>query len=184
MSQFLEHIPETSAVTIRTILFEEQRLNDFLEASSIESLLNVAPYRDNKNGLILLYNDVTTIINPTDNICAYLNLLQVLAPKIPSRQLAIGPNLLVKTPELFYRTVGLRHLIRNYFDSDVNEITDHQIYSDALKLVEDFYALSKLDKEFFLYNEYETSSDCSFRHSETLIYLFNYLFAEIYLQLR
>lgn len=150
---FLAHISETSAEKIRDTLLEEQRLNEFLGASSVQTLLNTEPYKDKEHGLILLYNDITTKINPTDNIRAYLNILQTFAPKVPPRQLAIGPNLLGKTSELFYRTVGLRHLIRNYFDSDVNEITDHQIYSDALKLVEDFYALSKLDKEFFLYNE-------------------------------
>lgn len=89
--------------------------------------------------------DVTHFYFPID--------LQHFAPKIGQCQLAITPNCLTNTPELYYRTVGLRQLIRNYFDSDINEITDHQIYSDAFKLVDDFYALSKLDKEFFLYNE-------------------------------
>lgn len=54
---------------------------------------------------------------------------------------------------MFYKTVALRCLIQNYFKAEMNEISDQQIVAETLKLVDELYAQSKINKDFLLYNE-------------------------------
>lgn len=74
---FLTNISKANFETIRDLVFNAQNLRDYFIASNLLIFLKIDPYRDNANGLALLFNDVTTKINPKDNIHSYLNVLQV-----------------------------------------------------------------------------------------------------------
>lgn len=77
ISQFLKNIPAKNITIIQEQLLNEAKLNDPFWAASVFCLLNTDPYTDSENGVVLLHNDLTKIINGTSNIIAYLNILQV-----------------------------------------------------------------------------------------------------------
>lgn len=74
---FLTHISKANFEIIRALIFDEQHLRDYFIASNLLLFLRIEPYRDNAHGIALLYNDVTTKIDPKENIHSYLNALQV-----------------------------------------------------------------------------------------------------------
>lgn len=140
---------------IKDRIFELIKTSDPFWSMSTLSLLYVEPYRDSTDSLSLLHNDLTLLLKDSNCLPSYLSVLQCFTPKLSKRQLAISSNLMNDKPDIqyAYRCIGLRCLLRNYFTSDFNEIADHEIVRECLKVVDELYAVSKVDKDFLLYNE-------------------------------
>lgn len=155
VSLFLQKIQTENAKVVKDRIFELVKSPDPFWAMSTLSLLNVEPYRESTDGLSLLHNDLTLILKDTDLITSYLNILQSFTPKLAQRQLAINQNLMKDKPDIqyAYRCISLRCLLRNYFSSDFNEISDQEVVRECLKVVDELYSVSKVDKDFLLYNE-------------------------------
>lgn len=77
ISQFLKNISAKNVTAIQEQLLNETKLNDPFWAASVFCLLHTDPYTGSENGIVLLHNDLTKIINGTSNIFPYLNVLQV-----------------------------------------------------------------------------------------------------------
>lgn len=152
---FLQKIKTANAAVIKDRIFDLMRTSDPFWSVSTLSLLHAEPYRDSTDGLSLLHNDLTLLLKDPSLITSYLNVLQCFTPRLGKRQLAASPNLMADRPDVqyAYRCIGLRCLLRNYFTCDFNEISDHEIVRECLKMVDELYALSKVDRDFLLYDE-------------------------------
>lgn len=139
---------------IQNRLFDENLLKTPFGASNTLALLNVEQYNDRENGLARLHNDLTKTICGTENLVRYIQVLQSVTSRLPPRQLSIEFNVFGETAELYQRAIGLRCLLKNYFQMDVNEIGDQKIVNECLKLIDELFVKSKDNKEFLLYNEY------------------------------
>lgn len=135
-------------------LFAKVNSSDPFWAAGTLALLNIEPY-NTATGLPLLHNDLTLSTNRTNHLSSYLNVLQSFTPKLPLRQLPINANILPNTPDLHfsYRCIALRCLLANYFRTDFNETDDHSIVEECIRLIEDMYQRTQVDKTVLLYNE-------------------------------
>lgn len=151
----MKNISASNATVVKDRLFAKVNSSEPFWAPSALVLLHTEPYSDAATGLALLHNDLTLSINRTDHLSSYLNVLQSFTPKLPQRQLPIAANILANVPDLHYsyRCIGVRCLMANYFQTDFNETGDHSIVQECIKLMEEMYHRSQLDKTALLYNE-------------------------------
>lgn len=139
------------AITKR--LLELSRLEDPFGVNSTLLLKQVAPYKSSENALALLHNDLTKITNGVEQLIPYVNILLAYTPQLDARQLSIASNVFGDAIDLHRRTIGLRCLMKNYFNANSNEMGDQQIINECLKVIDELYNRSKNNKEFLLYNE-------------------------------
>lgn len=150
---FLQNIPANHVATLKELLFNCNRFDDPIWALSTHVLLNVEPYNNAANGYALLHNDLIMALNGTEHLVRYINVLQSFTPKLVARQLSISANIFNNTTELHYKSIGLKCLLNNYFQSETNEIGDHEIVAECTKLIDELYSQSKIKKDLLLYNE-------------------------------
>lgn len=131
------------------------QLDDPFFVNSTLLLQQVGVYKSHENALPLLHNDLTQICNGTENLRQYINILLTYTPKLPVRQLSIDANIFNDSTELYERAIGLRCLLKNYFILDAIEweIKDQKIINECMKLIDELYNQSKVNKELLIYNE-------------------------------
>lgn len=155
LNLFLDKIDSSQATIVKERLFDKIKTSNPFWAQSSLALLKIEPYRSSGDGLSMLHNDFTLILNDPKWLTANLNVLQCFTTKLRDRQLSIAANLMNDRTDAQYvhRCIGLRCLLLNYFRGNFNEIGDKEILDESNKLIEELCALSKVDKEFLLYNE-------------------------------
>ncbi|XP_055609013.1 E3 ubiquitin-protein ligase listerin [Uranotaenia lowii] len=150
MSQTFRYLPEAILNEIKDRLFRLANDNGLMWAKALVSLLAMDQYSDPDNGVVLLYEDASTVAN-SDDLIAYINILQVLSMKMPKKCLPIRPNLFENYFNELVKLAATRSLIGNHFLSTFNEVGDKKIIGNTLIVLHEVISKQNSSK-CLLYN--------------------------------
>ncbi|XP_055621838.1 E3 ubiquitin-protein ligase listerin [Toxorhynchites rutilus septentrionalis] len=131
ISLLMKGLPANVLEKLKERLFELANQTGLLWAKSLLSLLETKQYSDPESGAVLLYEDVSTVVNSED-LMSYINILQILSRSMPPKCLPIRPNLFENYFDILVKLAATRCLIVNHFSSNFNEIGDKKIVGNAL----------------------------------------------------
>lgn len=159
ISQFLKSILDENVGVLKSKIFHLANQNGLIWTKCLLSFLTIEQYNDEQNGAILLYEDAVTVVSKDDNMLSYINILQVLSPKIPSNSLPVQPNLFSDYSNLLVKMVATKCLILNHFSSDFNNVTDRKIITNCFDILNEVIERKKINSDFLLYNCDVSKSD-------------------------
>uniref|UniRef100_A0A2M4A8L3 E3 ubiquitin-protein ligase listerin n=1 Tax=Anopheles triannulatus TaxID=58253 RepID=A0A2M4A8L3_9DIPT len=150
VSLLLKALPNVTLQQIKHKLFALANERGLLWAKCLGTLLVVEQYADKENGPVLLYEDASTVVNSED-LMAYINILQCLAAKMQPKCLPIGPNLFENYFDILVKLASARCLIENHFSTNYNELNDRKIIGNCLIVLHELISRQTTQK-MLLYN--------------------------------
>uniref|UniRef100_A0A182S985 E3 ubiquitin-protein ligase listerin n=1 Tax=Anopheles maculatus TaxID=74869 RepID=A0A182S985_9DIPT len=132
LSLLLRNVGRDIVQEIKQKLFTLANEHGMLWAKSLNSLLVIDQYADEENGPVLLYEDASTVANNSEELVAYINIVQCLSAKMKPKCLPIGPNLFENYFDLMVKLSSARCLIENHFSTNYNELNDRKIIGNCL----------------------------------------------------
>ncbi|XP_058124895.1 E3 ubiquitin-protein ligase listerin [Anopheles ziemanni] len=152
LSLLLTNAPPGVLGEIKRRLFALSNEHGMLWAKSLGTLLVVDQYAEKDSGPVLLYEDAsTTASNNSEDLMAYINILQSLAAKMDQKCLPIGPNLFENYFDILVKLCSARCLIENHFSSNYNELNDRKIIGNCLIVLHELISRQTTNK-MLLYN--------------------------------
>uniref|UniRef100_A0A182IKK9 E3 ubiquitin-protein ligase listerin n=1 Tax=Anopheles atroparvus TaxID=41427 RepID=A0A182IKK9_ANOAO len=151
LSLLLASVPPGILAEIKRKLFALSNEHGMLWAKSLGTLLVVDQYVEKESGPVLLYEDASTFTNHSEDLMAYINILQSLAAKMEPKCLPIGPNLFENYFDILVKLSSARCLIENHFSSNYNELNDRKIIGNCLIVLHELISRQTANK-MLLYN--------------------------------
>uniref|UniRef100_A0A182NK38 E3 ubiquitin-protein ligase listerin n=1 Tax=Anopheles dirus TaxID=7168 RepID=A0A182NK38_9DIPT len=151
LSLLLRNVSHDIVQQIKQRLFSLANERGMLWAKSLNVLLAVDQYRDEENGPVLLYEDASSVSNDGEELLAYINILQSLAPKMKQKCLPIGSNLFENYFDILVKLSSARCLIENHFAANYMELTERRIIGNSLIVLHELISRQTANK-MLLYN--------------------------------
>uniref|UniRef100_A0A182LWT0 E3 ubiquitin-protein ligase listerin n=1 Tax=Anopheles culicifacies TaxID=139723 RepID=A0A182LWT0_9DIPT len=151
LSLLLRNVPRDIVQEIKRKLFALANERGMLWAKCLNALLVIEQYADEENGPVLLYEDASTVASNSEELVAYINIVQCLSAKMKPKCLPIGPNLFENYFDLMVKLSSARCLIENHFSTNYNEVNDRKIIGNCLIVLHELITRQATNK-MLLYN--------------------------------
>uniref|UniRef100_A0A182QYR1 E3 ubiquitin-protein ligase listerin n=1 Tax=Anopheles farauti TaxID=69004 RepID=A0A182QYR1_9DIPT len=151
LTLLLRNLSNDTVQQIKQRLFSLANVRGMLWAKSLTVLLVTDQYGDEENGPVLLYEDASTVGNDSEELVAYINILQSLAPKMKQKCLPIGPNLFENYFDILVKLSSARCLIENHFAANYMELSERRIIGNSLIVLHELITRQTANK-MLLYN--------------------------------
>ncbi|XP_041773916.1 E3 ubiquitin-protein ligase listerin [Anopheles merus] len=151
LSLLLRNVPQDIVQEIKRKLFTLSNEHGMLWAKCLNALLVIDQYADEENGPVLLYEDASTVANNSEDLVAYINIVQCLGAKMKPKCLPIGPNLFENYFDVLVKLASARCLIENHFSTNYNELNDRKIIGNCLIVLHELITRQTANK-MLLYN--------------------------------
>ncbi|XP_050076101.1 E3 ubiquitin-protein ligase listerin [Anopheles maculipalpis] len=132
LSLLLRNVRSEETSNIKQKLFALANQHGMLWAKCLNTLLVIDQYADGENGPVLLYEDASTVAYNSEELVAYINIVQCLSAKMKPKCLPISPNLFENYFDLMVKLASARCLIENHFSTNYNESNDRKIIGNCL----------------------------------------------------
>uniref|UniRef100_A0A182YKS9 E3 ubiquitin-protein ligase listerin n=1 Tax=Anopheles stephensi TaxID=30069 RepID=A0A182YKS9_ANOST len=151
LSLLLRNVGRDIVQELKQKLFALANEHGMLWAKSLNTLLAIDQYADEENGPVLLYEDASTVATNSEELVAYINIVQCLSAKMKPKCLPIGPNLFENYFDLMVKLSAARCLIENHFSTNYNELNDRKIIGNCLIVLHELITRQAANK-LLLYN--------------------------------
>ncbi|XP_049297618.1 E3 ubiquitin-protein ligase listerin [Anopheles funestus] len=151
LSHLLRNVARDIVQQIKQKLFALANEHGMVWAKCLNALLVIDQYVDEENGPVLLYEDASTVANNSEELVAYINIVQCLSAKMKPKCLPIGPNLFENYFDVMVKLASARCLIENHFSTNYNELNDRKIIGNCLIVLHELITRQATNK-MLLYN--------------------------------
>ncbi|XP_053675958.1 E3 ubiquitin-protein ligase listerin [Anopheles nili] len=146
LTLLLKNVSQDVVAQIKQKLFALSNDRGMLWAKSLTALLVINQYADEESGPVLLYEDVSIAANNSEDLVAYVNIVQCLGAKMQPKCLPISPNLFENYFDVLVKLSSARCLIDNHFSTNYNEMNDRKIIGNCLIVLHELISRQATNK--------------------------------------